>query len=255
MRWHFLSSARSDGSFNMALDEALMRRSARTGDAVFRVYGWSVPTLSLGRHQRARGCYDEAAAQQLGIAFVRRPTGGRALLHDREITYSATMPLAERSAAGAAYEFVNDVLLGALNALGVAAERARETASVPPGLRPCFDVPAEREVVVGRRKLVGSAQWRSGGALLQHGSILVRDDQGVIARIGRPALAAPPAAATLAEALGRDPSLEEFAPLLSAALAERTGCAPVPRPRDEFLDRETVELSARYADDTWTWRR
>ncbi|MGH7679316.1 MAG: lipoate--protein ligase family protein [Gemmatimonadaceae bacterium] len=255
MRWHFLANAPADGFFNMALDEALMRRSERTGDAVFRVYGWSAPTLSLGRNQRARGCYDEAAAERLGIAFVRRPTGGRALLHDHEITYSATMPLAERAEAGAAYEFVNDVLLGALSNLGVRAERARETASVPPGPRPCFDVPAEREIVVDRRKLVGSAQWRRGQALLQHGSILIRDDQGVIARIARGPLSAPPAAATLAEALGRDPSLEEFATVLRASLEHRTGCRPVPLPDDALLDHDTSQLRSAYADESWTWRR
>ena len=143
MRWLFFVTPPADGAYNMALDEALMRRAARTGDAVLRVYSWSVPTLSLGRNQRARGCYDEETARDMGVRFVRRPTGGRALLHHREVTYSATLPLPDADEARAAYDFINSVLLGGLGRLGVIAGRATETQSLAPGLRPCFDVPAE----------------------------------------------------------------------------------------------------------------
>src|SRR5262245_64276589 len=105
MRWKFLESPADDGPGNMALDEALMSRATRTGEAVFRVYSWSVPTLSLGRNQRAKGDYDLGAAHERGIAFVRRPTGGRALLHDHEVTYSVTIPCDSASDADAAYSF------------------------------------------------------------------------------------------------------------------------------------------------------
>ena len=177
MRWLFCVTPPSDGANNMALDEALMRRAARTGDAVFRLYSWSVPTLSLGRNQRARGCYDLRVGDLLGIGFVRRPTGGRALLHHHEVTYSVTMPLVDAQGSRPAYHFINSVLLDGLSLLGVPAELASQTKSLQPGPRPCFDVPAEHEIAVGGRKLVGSAQWRHGGALLQHGSILVRHDE------------------------------------------------------------------------------
>ncbi|HEX7937977.1 MAG TPA: lipoate--protein ligase family protein, partial [Gemmatimonadaceae bacterium] len=218
MRWLFLESPPDDGPGNMALDEALMSRAARTGEAVFRVYSWRTPTLSLGRNQRARGDYDLDAARTLGVAFVRRPTGGRALLHDHEITYSATLPATSAADADAAYAFLNDVLLAAISALGVRATRAAATQSIPPGLRPCFDAPSEHEIVVGERKLVGSAQWRRGGALLQHGSILVRDDQPMIARVMKSPITTPPAA-TLVDALGREPTVSELAALLRASLS------------------------------------
>src|SRR5688572_4253334 len=165
MRWHFHVSPPADGATNMALDDALMQRATRTGGAAFRIYSWSEPTLSLGRNQRARGCYDTTAASELGVAFVRRPTGGRALLHDHEVTYSVTMPVTDAVAARTAYDFINDVLLAALDRLGVEAERAMAPVSVPPGMRPCFDVPAARELVVHGQKLVGSAQWRRDGSL------------------------------------------------------------------------------------------
>ena len=239
----------------MALDEALMRRAARTGDGVFRVYGWSSPTLSLGRNQRARGIYDCAAAAATGIGFVRRPTGGRALLHHREITYSATLPAGGATEAAAAYDFINAVLLDALHALGVPAERAAGAPSVAPGPRPCFDLAAPREIAIGERKLVGSAQWRRDGALLQHGSILVHDDQPLIARIMRGAGAAVPPAATLAEALGREPRFDEVAGVIRGSLARRTSLAPEPLAVDERLETDCRDLRHTYVDDAWTWRR
>jgi lipoyl(octanoyl) transferase len=255
MRWHFTVTTPSDGAANMALDEALLHRAARTGDAVFRVYGWSAPTLSLGRNQRARGLYNLEAAAARGVGIVRRPTGGRALLHHREITYSATLPVPDAAAASAAYDFINDVLLDGLRSLGVQAELARKTAALPPGPRPCFDVPADREIVCDGRKLVGSAQWRTDGALLQHGSILVRDDQPLIAELMSMPTAATVGAATLSEPLGRDPTIDEVAGLLSAALRERADVVAEPFGVDDSVQAEFADLRASYADERWTWRR
>jgi len=254
MRWHFLLSEPADGASNMALDEALMRRAALAGDAVFRVYAWSSPTLSLGRNQRAIGCYDDAVAASLGIGFVRRPTGGRALLHDHEVTYSATLPSPDGHSVREAYDFINEVLLAGLNALGVGVAKATNSMSMPPGVRPCFDVPAERELVVSDRKLVGSAQWRHEGALLQHGSILVRDDQALINRLLRDPLPEVPAAATLSEALGFAPSLSDVAKSLRDALEQRTG-QPTVNFSTDSVDAETATLRRAYEDPSWTWRR
>ena len=256
MRWLFFVTPPADGPANMALDDALMRRAARTGEAVFRVYGWTAPTLSLGRNQRARHCYNLQAARDAGISFVRRPTGGRALLHDREITYSATLPAADPARARQAYSFINTVLLDGLSRLGVSASLAGGTMAVPPGPRPCFDVPAEHEIAVGDRKLVGSAQWRHEGALLQHGSILIRDDQRWTNRLlCAPAADDPPAAATLEDALGRAPTTAEVADALFEALGERVG-TPVQRFVPEPLVTEEARvLREMYHDNAWTWRR
>ncbi len=255
MRWHFLVTPPADGATNMALDEALMHWAGASGEAVFRIYGWSSPTLSLGRNQRARGCYDLAAAHALHVAFVRRPTGGRALLHHREVTYSATLPVSDTRTASWAYDFINDVLLAGLGALGVNAGRATATRALPPGLRPCFDVPAEHEIVVGTRKLVGSAQWRRHGGLLQHGSILVQDDQALIGRVMQQPQDEPPRAATLAAALGREPSIDEVAGHLRNALERATGTAPQPLTVSREIEADTAELRAVYESDAWTWRR
>ena len=257
MRWHFLLSPAADGAYNMALDDALMRRAAESSgrNAVFRVYGWSAPTLSLGRNQRARGCYNLADAQALGVGIVRRPTGGRALLHHREITYSVTMPCASPRDASEAYDFINDVLIAALRALGVRAQRATSSAAPPPGLRPCFDVPSEHEIVVGKKKLVGSAQWRHDGALLQHGSILIRDDQALIERLLREPVGPTPLAATIADAIGYEPEVDDVATLLRRALADATSDDVETLTLDAPLRDEAARLREGYLDDAWTWRR
>ena len=222
---------------------------------MFRVYGWSSPTLSLGRNQRARGLYNLTAAREMDVGIVRRPTGGRALLHHREITYSATLPARDPAAARAAYDFVNRILVEGLRELGARVELAAHTVALPPGARPCFDVPAEREIVLHGRKLVGSAQWRHGGIVLQHGSILVRDDQALISRLMVTPPDADPIAATLADALGREPSLDEAAEALRQAVRATTGKVPAEFEPDDVLLAEVSRLSSTYRDDSWTWRR
>ena len=254
MRWHFFRTAPESGTYNMALDEALMRESARTGNSYFRLYGWAAPTLSLGRNQRARGHYDLESAKTHGVAIVRRPTGGRALLHNREITYSAALPVKDAAAAAAAYAFINEVLLDGLRRLGVNASSAKEVSHTPPGLRPCFDEPSAHEIVVGGRKLVGSAQWRRHTTLLQHGSILVRDDQGIIPRLMREPLDSAPAAASLGEALGWEPGLDDASGPISAALESRTGAKAASFDPGSLGD-DVAALLRTYANDDWTWRR
>lgn len=232
-----------------------MRRAARTGEAVFRIYGWSAPTLSLGRNQRARGIYDCDRARDRGVSFVRRPTGGRALLHHREITYSATLPARDASEAARAYDFINEVLLEGLRRVGVPARRASGTAAIPPGARPCFDLPSAHEIAIDDRKLVGSAQWRRNGALLQHGSILVHDDQSLIPGLMTAAETSVPRAATLAEALGRTPSFAEVAQPLLDALADLSAQRVVRLTPDDLLEADCRDLRHRYGADEWTWRR
>ncbi|HKH94336.1 MAG TPA: hypothetical protein VKA54_21200, partial [Gemmatimonadaceae bacterium] len=169
MPWRLLISPPLDGPENMALDEALMTRARRTGETVLRVYDWSTPTLSLGRNQRALGVYRDTALAEQGIGVVRRPTGGRALLHHREITYSVTAPCEESGALLTEYGRINALLTSALDALGVPVVAARPRArTATPSAAPCFAEPALGELTLNGRKLVGSAQWRDRDALLQH---------------------------------------------------------------------------------------
>jgi lipoate-protein ligase A len=169
------------GAANMALDHALMGRARRTGERVLRVYAWSEPTLSIGRHQIARGRINPQAAQELGVALVRRPTGGRALLHHREVTYSITTALAPDDSVRAWYGVINEILLRGLGLLDVPATVAPPAGKMlSPSTAACFVQPDEGEIMVDGRKLVGSALVRERDALLQHGSILLGDDQPLL---------------------------------------------------------------------------
>lgn len=239
----------------MALDEALLERARHTGEAVVRVYTWARPTLSLGRNQTAAGHYDLDAAAELGIDVVRRPTGGRAVLHARELTYAVAAPAGDRTLREA-YEGVTALLLDALRRLGVPAAQAAGTGRAPaPTLAPCFELPTRDELVLDGRKLVGSAQWREEGAFLQHGSILVDDDQGLIARLARAPLPPAPPPATLRATLGRAPDPAELADALLDAVRERLDPAAEPWAGDAALEVAARRLQARYADPAWTWRR
>ncbi|MDQ4080810.1 MAG: lipoate--protein ligase family protein, partial [Gemmatimonadota bacterium] len=179
-----LLSPPADGATNMATDEALLLRAGRTGETVYRIYGWSRPTVSLGRHQTAQGRYDVERARAQGIDFVRRPTGGRAILHHREITYAVAGPVEAFGSLRESYRAINRLLLEALRTLGVEAREAQVSTRAPiPGIAPCFEAPVSGEVVAGGRKLVGSAQVRDGDAFLQHGSILIDDDQYLLSSL------------------------------------------------------------------------
>jgi lipoate-protein ligase A len=241
----------------MAVDETLME-SARSGLTTLRLYSWRPGCLSFGRNQTARGRYDGAAARRLGFDVMRRPTGGRSVLHHREVTYSITAPADRWGGLREAYARINHALADGLRELGVPATVApsSRTGTAPrPTVRACFRDPLPGEVTVGGRKLIGSAQWRERGALLQHGSLLVHNDQVVVERlrVGDPPAAEVPAIG-LAEVLPSVPGVADLAPILAGAFARELGL----RSRVEELGREeeaaAARLRERYEEEAWTWR-
>ena len=243
------------GAENMARDAGLIERARDTGEAVFSVYSWVRPTLSFGRNQTACGLYDIDALATRGIDVVRRPTGGRALLHWHEVTYSVTAPA--NDSLGEWYQRINRILLRGLALLGVSAsESAGDGAALPPGPVPCFAAPAKGELVVNGAKLVGSAQYREKGALLQHGSILLRDDQALIDSLMKPSDTPwqPTVAATITEAIGREPSVGEVASLLFASLRELEDVEARALDEAEVASRTALHLDE-YKNELWTWRR
>lgn len=255
-QWRLLVTPPASGAANMALDEALMDRARRTGEWTLRVYSWAEPTVSLGRNQTARGRYDLGRIKDRDLGVVRRPTGGRAILHHREVTYSVTAPTAAAGALGESYRRINRVLLAALQSLGVGASVATPvTRATVPGMSPCFDEPSAGELVVGGRKLAGSAQWRVDGALLQHGSILVADDQSMLAELALGGQRTIPSPATLTEALGWTPTVDDVAEALHDAVRVLEDPAASPLDLDDQVRARMAALVVRYSDDAWTWRR
>jgi lipoate-protein ligase A len=254
MKWHVLHTPALDGASNMAVDHALLLWAAARNEGVVRVYSWSRPTLSLGRNQTAIGVYDAGRATSAGIDIVRRFTGGRAVLHHREITYAVCAPAADGAVLRCDYERINRLLLAALRALGVPAELAAPaTRTPPPGGAPCFELPAKGEIVVGPRKLVGSAQVRDQGAYLQHGSILVHDDQGLLRQVAVGHVPIVPAA-TLTDILAREVTSAEFADLLFAAVQAQWDPEAAPFDLSQLVETRAL-ASSRYASPEWTWRR
>ena len=258
-RWRLLLAQPRPGAENMARDMALQLRAGKTFETVFSVYAWSRPTLSFGRHQPARGLYDLEKIRGADIDVVRRPTGGRAILHNREITYSVTAPLDDTSSLRATYARINRILLDGLARLGVSATLASvHQRAESPTIRPCFETPGEGELVADGKKLVGSAQWRDQGALLQHGSILVGDDQSSLpsfattaANRSRGAIAEP---ATLTALLGRAPELAEVAGAMFDSVRSLED-ADATDLSEEEIRPEALEHVPHFLDEGWTWRR
>jgi lipoate-protein ligase A len=252
--WRTLLTGPMSGASNMALDHALMARARRSGERVFRVYSWTQPTLSLGRHQLALGRIDPEHARRLGVALVRRPTGGRALLHHREVTYSVTAPLGRTDSVREWYDSINGVLLSALHALGVRAEPAAVTTRTPsPGTASCFVRADEGEISLGGRKLVGSALLRQDDALLQHGSILLDDDQALLDELLPEDEQPSEPAGTLRAALGPGVSLQSVSGALFNALGA-SGVSATALTADARLQADAVEAERLYSSEEWTFR-
>lgn len=181
--WRLLRSGPCAPAMNMAVDEAVLTAvSQGASPPTIRFYGWNPPTLSIGYFQRAEEEVDLEQLREVGYGFVRRPTGGRAVLHDKELTYSIMVSedypgIPKRVTE--AYRVLSEGLLHGFRLLGLDAhmvdlgsEEEREKYDAP-GSAACFDSPSWYELVVEGRKAAGSAQVRHRGGLLQHGSILL----------------------------------------------------------------------------------
>ncbi len=182
MLWNFQNTGYNSGSFNMDFDEALVNMLQQgTGAPTVRVYGWRPPAISLGWNQREEEI-DIPKAKADGIDVVRRPTGGRAILHSDELTYSVTM-LAPSRDVTSVYNNISRALVRGLELLGAEVLLERSQPHFPSLYRTasavaCFSSSARYEIQIGGRKLVGSAQRRYTGqhgedVVLQHGSILL----------------------------------------------------------------------------------
>lgn len=221
----------------MAVDEAILEHAGR-GESLptLRLYAWNPPCLSLGYAQSAAEV-DFAALENLGWQVVRRPTGGRAILHTDELTYSVCAAPQEPLLAGTvleSYQRLAEALLTACRSLGLEVSKAAHIpapASVPAG-PVCFEVPSAYEIVCGGKKLIGSAQARKREGILQHGSLplsgdLTRitralrfEDQAAQLQAARKLLAR---AATVQTCLGREVSWQQAAQALSEAFAHTLG--------------------------------
>lgn len=174
-----LPFGRHSASYNMALDSRLLEICEEdTGIGFLRIYGWDPPALSLGFFERADTIDPDKAARS-GIDVVRRPTGGRVVLHQGDLTYSVVVPRAAASDT-AVYAWVSESIAAGLRSLGASVDFARGAGAKSVGrMKPCFLSASRHEIVSAGRKVVGSAQRLGRNALLQHGSIPI--DGGYLA--------------------------------------------------------------------------
>lgn len=276
--WRLIVGAEADGATNMALDEAILTDVLEgTSPPTLRFYAWSPPCLSLGRNQPLADV-DLASCRAAGVDVVRRPTGGRAILHTDELTYSVSLLQTDPLAAGGvleSYRRLSEGLLTGLHRLGVQVSRAIGAPIAPSGRgvcqqRPatdltavCFERPSDYEITVAGRKLVGSAQWRAQGGVLQHGTLpLCGDITRILGYLSfaeeeresqRSVLRA--RALTLEEALGHTLAFGQVAEALAKGFAQALELTLVP---GELTARERVRAAelrlSRYASPDWSAR-
>jgi lipoate-protein ligase A len=245
----------------MALDEALFR-SALEGSSLptLRLYRFAQPTLSFGYGQRLEEVCRPDACRRLGVAWVRRPTGGRALLHHHELTYAVTAPargqLARLSVRGA-YDRVNAGLASALARLGVLLDPPLARSQRDPAARgagvplPCLARPDVHELTAGGRKLVASAQRRRRAGFLQHGSILRTIDASLWEEI-RPSKDGHPLAAVGLDELAPRPVDEARLRAALAAAFEELFAEPPSEAEPTPAELAAAErLEAKYRSEAW----
>ena len=256
MQWHLLPDPPADAGRNMSRDLALLDLAAERGIGCVRTYTWAPFTLSFGANEPAAKRYDRDEIARRGLAVVRRPTGGRAVWHAEELTYSVTAPDGTFGTLAQSYRVVHEMLQEALGTLGTGFSLA---ASPPRSLAvdagACFASPAGGEVISALGKVVGSAQLRERGAFLQHGSILLGNRQELVAELTRGTPAAP-GAASLADVLGREIGTEEVVGAIRATFGRRFGALATLDPQlQQALEVRAAMHRPRFVDDAWTWRR
>jgi len=258
VKFRLIVHPRMEGRFDMAVDEALAEAVGR-GESlpVVRLYGFSPPTLSLGRFQKIKGRYSPELLAKDGITLVRRPTGGHAVLHDRELTYSVALPkegtatLIGGARKREVYEFVARVLLAGLSELGIMGTiNASQHGDIH---NPdCFGSAGEYEITgQGGRKLIGSAQMTTRRAILQHGSIPLENPGSRVLRYIRadePVDSGNPTC--LNEETGRALTFEEVQQAFAGAF-RRNLEAELSELREKEKEAADGILAARYASDTW----
>ena len=250
----------------MAVDEAILTAMLEgVSPPTLRFYAWSPPCLSLGRNQLLADA-DLAACRAAGVDVVRRPTGGRAILHTDELTYSLTLLQVDPRATGGVvegYRRLSEGLLAGLHLLEVEAVQAVGRKSATDAGPVCFEAPSNYEITVAGRKLIGSAQWRAKGSVLQHGSLPLQGDLARIVdclalsdaqrEVQRPHIRG--RAITLEEAKGQIVPFAQVAEVLAEGFAQALNLTLLPGELSAHERALAAELRrSRYAAPDWTAR-
>ncbi|HHY45061.1 MAG TPA: lipoate--protein ligase family protein [Firmicutes bacterium] len=267
-----LSHEPAKGSYNMAVDEAILRSCARgeTGPTL-RFYQWNPACLSLGYFQDVSREVNMEALPSQGVDLVRRVTGGKAVLHDNELTYSVVVP--EKMLPGSVletYRRISQALVEGLRLMGIPATLAaleHGVTSRDPRFRQaaCFSAPSWFEILWEGKKLIGSAQNRKSGIILQHGSIPLRFDASKLVKCiltkspehaERTRSMLERKAAGVCDALGRECERFELEEHLKAGFAAALGWQLEPGNLTAREEEEAKKLAeTKYGNPAWTMER
>ncbi|MBI1879507.1 MAG: lipoate--protein ligase family protein [Chloroflexi bacterium] len=269
--WRLLITPPLDGATNMAIDEAILHALAEGhGTPTLRFFQWEPPCLSLGYNQHWQEV-DEDACQRLGYTWTRRPTGGKAILHTDELTYSLIIPQDDPRIQGGiveSYRVLSFGLLQGLENLGVQATQAAKeditaTSRSIRGGPVCFDTPSRYEITWQGKKLIGSAQLRRRKIVLQHGTLpLYGNLNRILAALNfseeeraRQAALLPQRATTLEQVLGKALCYNEVVVAMIEGFAEQLNLSLKEMPLTEAEQALAGKLRAeQYAHDSWNKR-
>lgn len=268
--WRVITSPPAAGAWNMALDEAILESVRElVQPPTLRLYAWEPACLSLG-HAQPIADVDLPSLTANGWQVVRRPTGGRAILHTDELTYSVTAHQDNPIMTGGvleSYRRISLALVEGLQKLGIRSN-AESKYELPAGSIQnavvCFEVPSNYEITANGRKLIGSAQARRGMGVLQHGSLpLVGDLARIIQVLKFNSLVDQTSASqrlldhavTAEEILGFPPTFQQAAEALISAFTEQLHIQLVPStPSEVEISRACALEAEKYANSAWTFR-
>ncbi|TDL97876.1 lipoate--protein ligase family protein [Macrococcus brunensis] len=273
-KWLFINTKKQNPYFNMALDEALLNWvSEGKMQPVIRFYGWNPRTLSIGYFQKLKKEIDIEKVKANGIGLVRRTTGGRGVLHDKELTYSVVVPESHPDmpqTVTEAYRVISGGLLEGFRALGFDAEFAiprteeQRAKLKDPRSSVCFDAPSWYELVVEGRKVAGSAQTRQKGVILQHGSILQDIDVDELFDLfiyQNPRMrekmqhAFSDKAVAINDLSDRHVTIEEMEEAFYKGFEKALNIELVPYDLTNEQLEEVYSIADKYMSDEWTYRR
>jgi lipoate-protein ligase A len=266
--WRLIVSQAKNGAWNMALDEAILVFAAsKQIPPTLRLYEWEPPCLSLGYAQQSKDV-DLHALEIEKWDIVRRPTGGRAILHTNELTYSICTSTDEPFMKGnvlESYRWISDVMIAALLNLNVYADAKKIYTNTPTTSQAvCFEVPSNYEVTFKGKKLIGSAQSRKMGGILQHGALPLSGDLSQINRVLRFSSVDErdkayarllDHAISLESARGKPVSFTEVCDAMRSAFSTSLHTELIPeQPTIEEMNLAEKLVKDKYSNPTWTFR-
>ncbi|SEQ19543.1 lipoate-protein ligase A [Piscibacillus halophilus] len=267
-QWYFINTGTNDAAYNMAFDECLLRwHSEGKIPPVLRFYTWTPAAMSVGYFQKVEGKIHTENIKHHGFDFVRRLTGGRAVLHDHELTYSVVVsedhPEMPKTVTEA-YRVITKGLLEGYRNLGIDADMAVPEGKLQQtGSAVCFDEPSWYELVIGGKKAAGSAQTRKQGVILQHGSVPISMDDDVLFDLfafpnekvrDRSKEKFKEKATSMEEYLGRELSLEEVEDAFYQGFEKGLDIELVPFELTDEQKQEVKMLAKeKYESDEWNF--